>query len=140
PVRNGAEPLGTLILASAGAGGRRYTPNDVDFLVALADRASLAVRNARLVRELAAERDRQQLARHDAEWRAAELLAMFEADPNGLVLFHQDDRVRSVGPRLAQMFEWMPAHELFGRDSEGVFGPDARRDGRGRQTDAGSKG
>src|SRR2546421_7934033 len=83
PLMNGAEPLGTVILASAGAGGRRYTPNDVDFLVALADRASLAVRNARLVRELAAERDRQQLARHDAEWRAAELLAMFEADPHG---------------------------------------------------------
>src|SRR5207237_760845 len=97
PLVTGAEPLGTLILASAGAGGRKYTPNDVDFVVALADRASLAVRNARLVRELAEERDREQFAREGAERRAAELLATFEADPNGLVLFEQYDRVR--GPR-----------------------------------------
>src|SRR5207244_287 len=97
PLVTGAEPLGTLILASAGAGGRKYTPNDVDFVVALADRASLAVRNARLVRELAEERDREQFAREGAERRAAELLATFEADPNGLVLFDQYDRVRYVG-------------------------------------------
>src|SRR2546428_2737775 len=70
PLMDGAEPLGTLILASAGAGGRKYTQNDVDFVVALADRASLAVRNARLGRELAAERDRQRLAPPDAARRA----------------------------------------------------------------------
>src|SRR3989440_3535408 len=136
PLVTGAEPLGSLILASAGAGGRKYTPNDVDFVVALADRASLAVRNARLVRELAGERARQQLARHDAEWRAAELLAMFEADPNGLVLFDQDDRVRYVGPRLAQMFEWMPVHEFVGRHYEELFGQDARGDGRASEMEA----
>jgi len=129
PLMSGAEPLGTLILASAGAGGRRYTPNDVDFVVALADRASLAVRNARLVRELAAERDRQQLARQDAERRAAELLATFEADPNGLVLFDQDDRVRYVGPRLAEMFDWLPVREFIGKHYEELFGHDARGDG-----------
>jgi len=129
PLMNGAEPLGTLILASAGAGGRRYTPNDVDFVVALADRASLAVRNARLVRELAAERDRQELARQDAERRAAELLATFEADPNGLVLFDQDDRVRYVGPRLAEMFDWLPVREFVGKHYEELFGHDARGDG-----------
>jgi len=129
PLLSGAEPLGTVILASAGAGGRRYTPNDVDFVVALADRASLAVRNARLVRELAAERDRQQLARQDAERRAAELLATFEADPNGLVLFDQDGRVRYVGPRLAEMFEWLPVREFVGKHYEELFGHDARGDG-----------
>jgi signal transduction histidine kinase len=129
PLMTGPEPLGTLILASAGAGGRRYTPSDLDFVVALADRASLAVRNARLVRELAAERDRQLLARQDAERRAAELLAMFEADPNGLVLFDQDDRVRYVGPRLAEMFEWLPLRESVGKHYEELFGPDARGDG-----------
>src|SRR2546421_8193030 len=130
PLVTGAEPLGSLILASAGAGGRKYTPNDVDFVVALADRASLAVRNARLVRELAEERDREQFAREGAERRAAELLATFEADPNGLVLFDQYDRVRYVGPRLAEMFEWMPVHEFVGRHYEELFGQDARGDGR----------
>jgi PAS domain S-box-containing protein len=136
PLMAGAEPLGTLILASAGAGGRRYTQTDVDFVVALADRASLAVRNARLVRELAAERDRQQLARQDAERRAAELLATFEADPNGMALFDQNDRLQYVSPRLADMFEWLPVRESVGKHFEELFGPDARGDGRAAETDA----
>jgi len=126
PLLSGPEPLGTLILASAGPGGRRYTPNDLDFVVALADRSSLAVRNARLVRELAAERDREQLARQDAERRAAELLATFEADPNGLVLFDQDDRVRYISPRLAEMFDWLPVREFVGKHYEELFGFDAQ--------------
>ena len=130
PLLNGAEPVGTLILASAGAGGRKYTRADVEFVVALADRASLAVRNARLVRELAEERDRLELARQDAESRAAELLAMFQADPNGLLLFDEHDRVRYVGPRLEQMFEWLPVRGFLGRHYEDLFSQDARADGR----------
>jgi len=130
PLMNGPEPLGTVMLASAGAGGRRYSQNDVDFAIALADRASLAVRNARLVRELAAERDRQRLARQEAEWRAAELLAMFEADPNGLALFDQHGRVRYVSPRLAEMFDWMPVRDFVGKHYEELFGHDGRGDGR----------
>jgi PAS domain S-box-containing protein len=115
PLLSGAEPLGTVLLASAGAGGRKYTPNDVDFVVALADRASLAVRNARLVRELAAERDQQRVARQDAERQAAELLAMFEADPNGLLLFDQDDRIRFVSPRASELLEGAPLREFVGK-------------------------
>src|SRR5207237_3914499 len=106
PLMDGSIPLGSVILASAGAGGRTYTANDIDFVIALADRASLAVRNARLVRELAAERDRQQLARREAERRAAELWAMFEADPTGLLLFDQADRVGYVSRRLGAVVQW----------------------------------
>jgi PAS domain S-box-containing protein len=136
PLMDGAEPLGTLILASAGSGGRRYTQNDVDFVVALADRASLAVRNARLVGELAAERDRQQDARLDAERRAAELLATFEADPNGMVLFDQNDRVKYVSPRLAEIFDPLPVRDFVGKHFEELFGPDARGDGRAAENEA----
>jgi len=111
PLVTGAEPLGTLILASAGAGGRKYTPNDVDFVVALADRASLAVRNARLVRELAEERDREQFAREGAERRAAELAAsgvdainLHHSDWSGglTTLFHRFERLT---------FGWDAQHE-----------------------------
>jgi signal transduction histidine kinase len=129
PLLSGAEPLGTVILASAGTGGRRYTQNDIDFVLALADRASLAVRNARLVRELADERDRQRLARQDAERQAAELLAMFEADPNGLLLFDQDDRVRFLSPRLLELFPDAGLRELSGQRYEALFQRDVRGDG-----------
>ena len=136
PLMDGSEPLGTLLLASAGAGGRRYTSNDIDFVVALADRASLAVRNARLVRALAAERDRQELARKEAELRAAELIATFEASPNGVVLFDQDDRVRYVGPKLAEMFDWLPVRDFVGKHYEELFAHDPRGDGRGAEVAA----
>ena len=129
PLMDGSNPLGSVILASAGAGGRTYTANDIDFVIALADRASLAVRNARLVRELAAERDRQQLARREAERRAAELWAMFEADPNGLLLFDQDDRVRYVSRRLVEMFHWASLPTFVGKRYDELFHEDLRGDG-----------
>jgi PAS domain S-box-containing protein len=130
PLHDGTAPLGTVILASAGPAGRKYTPNDIDFVVALADRASLAVRNARLVRELAAERDRQQAARHEAERQAAELWATFEADPNGLLLFDQDDRVRYVSRRMLEMFHWARLQDFVGKRYEDVFQHDVRGDGK----------
>jgi PAS domain S-box-containing protein len=133
PLMSGDEALGTLLLASAGAGGRRYTTNDIAFVVSLADRASLAVRNARLVRALAAERDSQERARTEAEHRAAELLATFEADPNGLVLFDQDDRVRFVSPRMGEMFDWLPVRDFVGKHYEELFAHDPRGDGRGAE-------
>src|SRR5438128_1922002 len=109
PLVTGAEPLGTLILASAGAGGRKYTPNDVDFVVALADRASLAARNARLVRELAEERDREQFAREGAERRAAELLATFVAAPElRTTPTPLSMCVQSIGKRLARRMRSEP--------------------------------
>jgi signal transduction histidine kinase len=130
PLHDGTAPLGTVILASAGEGGRRYTGSDIDFVVALADRASLAVRNARLVRELAAERDRQQLARHEAERQAAELWATFEADPNGLLLFDQDDRLRYVSRRMLEMFHWARLQDFVGKRYDALYEHDVRGDGK----------
>ncbi|MFL5436238.1 MAG: ATP-binding protein [Myxococcales bacterium] len=113
PLLDGQKPLGTVILASAGRGGRRYTRDDVDFVVAIADRAALAVRNARLVQKLAEERDRLDRARAQAEERAAQMLAVFQADPNGIALFDANGVLRFVSPRVA---------ELFGTNLEGFLG------------------
>ena len=130
PLHDGTAPLGTVILASAGPAGRRYTPNDIDFVIALADRASLAVRNARLVRELAAERDRQQVARQEAERQAAELWAMFEGAPNGLLLFDQEDRLRYVSRRMLEMFHWVRLQDFVGKGYDALFEQDVRGDGK----------
>jgi signal transduction histidine kinase len=129
PLMDGQNPLGSVVLASAGPGGRRYTTHDLDFVVALADRASLAVRNARLVRALDAERERQRLAREEAERRAAELWAMFEADPNGLLLFDQDDRVRYVSRRMLEMFHWVGLEAFLGKRYDELYRQDLRGDG-----------
>ena len=48
PMFDGAEPMGTLLLATTGS-SRRYTKDDADYAFALAGRAAQAVRNARLV-------------------------------------------------------------------------------------------
>src|SRR5207248_1390882 len=97
---------------------------------ALADRASLAVRNARLVRELAAERDRQQVARQEAERQAAELWAMFEGAPNGLLLFDQEDRLRYVSRRMLEMFHWVRLQDFVGKGYDALFEQDVRGDGK----------
>ncbi|HYZ89255.1 MAG TPA: GAF domain-containing protein, partial [Myxococcales bacterium] len=129
PLMDGANPLGSLILASAGPSGRTYTANDLDFVVALTDRASLAVRNARLVRALEEERQRQRLALQEAERRAAELWAMFEADPNGLLLFDQDDRVRFVSRRMLEIFHWAGLETFVGKRYDELSRQDLRGDG-----------
>src|SRR5205085_3019885 len=130
PLMDGQRPLGSVILASAGGGGRKYTDNDIAFVVALGDRASLAVRNARLVRELAAERDAQEHAREDAERRAAEWWGIFDADPNGLLLVDQDERIRYVSCRLLEMFHWWAdLRDLVGKRYDALFVNDTRGDG-----------
>src|SRR5207249_6913331 len=93
PMFDGVALLGRLLLASTGS-GRRYSKDDVDFVVSLAGRAALAVRNARLVAQIARERDRQILERAEAERRFAELRAVFDWDPNGIALFDAGGALR----------------------------------------------
>ncbi len=111
PMFDGERPLGTFALVSttaantgANTGARRYTANDLDFVEALAGRAALAVRNARLVRELGEERDRQQVARTALEQRAAELSAVFNSNPNGIALFDAAGILQLASPRLEEIF------------------------------------
>ncbi|MFL5446852.1 MAG: ATP-binding protein [Myxococcales bacterium] len=128
PLLDGQKPLGTVILASAGRGGRRYTRDDVDFVVAIADRAALAVRNARLVQKLAEERDRLDRARAQAEERAAQMLAVFQADPNGIALFDANGVLRFVSPRVAELFG-TNLDAFLGKHHDEAFRVDLRGDG-----------
>ncbi|MFL5454268.1 MAG: ATP-binding protein [Myxococcales bacterium] len=132
PLLDGQKPLGTVILASAGRGGRRYTRDDVDFVVAIADRAALAVRNARLVQKLAEERDRLDRARAQAEERAAQMLAVFQADPNGIALFDANGVLRFVSPRVAELFG-TNLEGFLGKHHDEAFRVDLRGDGKNEE-------
>ncbi|MFL5410912.1 MAG: ATP-binding protein [Myxococcales bacterium] len=132
PLLDGQKPLGTVILASAGRGGRRYTRDDVDFVVAIADRAALAVRNARLVQKLAEERDRLDRARAQAEERAAQMLAVFQADPNGIALFDANGVLRFVSPRVAELFG-TNLDAFLGKHHDEAFRVDLRGDGKNEE-------
>lgn len=120
PMFDGPAPLGTLALVSTGSGGRRYTRDDIEFVAHLADRAALAVRNARLVREIAKERDRQQEGRVDLEKRAAELRAVFEGNPNGIALFDGDGRLKLASPRLEEIFG-LQITEMIGQPWQDIY-------------------
>jgi PAS domain S-box-containing protein len=114
PMFDAGSPLGTMTLASVGPRGRRYTQNDLDFAYALAGRAALAVRNARLVRQIAEERDHQQAARVESERRFAELRAVIDSDPNGLALFDAEGKLQLASHRLEEIFG-LPLRSMLGQ-------------------------
>jgi len=119
PMFDGPQPLGTMLLASIGS-GRRYSSDDVDFAYTLAGRAALAVRNARLVRELAAERDRQRLERLEADRRFAELRAVFDWDPNGIALFDAEGILRMASHQIEEIFG-LPLRAMYGLGFEEIY-------------------
>jgi signal transduction histidine kinase len=119
PMFDGAEPLGTLLLASIGS-GHRYSKGDVDFAISLAGRAALAVRNARLVKELAEERDRQSQERAQADRRFAELRAVFDWDPNGIALFDANGVLRMASHRIEEIFG-IPLRAMYGQPFEVIY-------------------
>ena len=119
PMFDGGEPAGTFGLVSTG-GARRYTRDDLDFVESVAGRAALAVRNARLVRDLAQERDHQRQARMESDRRAAELAAVFNADPNGIALFDGNGRLQLASPRLEELFG-LPLQTMLGQPWEDIY-------------------
>jgi PAS domain S-box-containing protein len=119
PMFDGTQPLGTLLLASTGP-GRRYSNDDVDFAFSLAGRAALAVRNARLVREIAEERDRQRRERLEADRRFAELRAVFDCEPNGIVLFDAGGVLRMASHRIEEIFG-LPLRAMYGQPFEEIY-------------------
>jgi PAS domain S-box-containing protein len=119
PMFDGHEPLGRLLLASTGP-GRQYSNDDVDFAFSLAGRAALAVRNARLVRELASERDRIQAERLEADRRFAELRAVFDSDPNGIALFDAAGLLRMSSHRIEEIFG-IPLRAMYGQPYEEIY-------------------
>jgi PAS domain S-box-containing protein len=119
PMFDGSAPLGTLLLATTGA-GHRYTAEDADFAYSLAGRAALAVRNARLVGQLAAERDRQAREREQADRRFAELRAVFDSDPNGIALFDAQGILRLASQRLEEIFG-VPVRSMYGQRFDEIY-------------------
>jgi signal transduction histidine kinase len=75
PILGRQGPLGTLTLATAES-RREYSDADVAFLSAFADRAAVAIENAKLVRALEATVRREQAERAEAE-KAARFSEMF---------------------------------------------------------------
>jgi signal transduction histidine kinase/ActR/RegA family two-component response regulator len=120
PMYDGPKPLGTMLLASVGPGGRRYSNDDIDFAVSLAGRAALAVRNAKLVGEIAQERDRQRSERVEAERRFAELRAVFDSDPNGIALFDASGRLRLASHMIEEIFG-IPLRAMYGGHYEDIY-------------------
>ena len=119
PMFDGSEPLGRLLLASTGK-GRRYSNEDVDFAYSLAGRAALGVRNARLVRELARQRDIQSHERAEADRRFAELRAVFDSDPNGIALFDADGVLRMASHRIEEIFA-LPLRAMYGQRFDEIY-------------------
>jgi signal transduction histidine kinase len=119
PMFDGRDPLGTLALVATGR-ARRYLKGDVDFVFSLAGRAALAVRNARLVGEIARERDRQKTARIESDRRVAELQAVFNAVPNGLALFDAEGRLQFASPRLEDLFG-IPLGTMLGQPWPDIY-------------------
>jgi PAS domain S-box-containing protein len=73
--------------------GRRYGPADLTMAQALADRAALAVDNARLYREAQERLSREQAARADAERLAAERAAILGQIAVGVVIADTDGHI-----------------------------------------------
>ena len=119
PMFDGSEPLGRLLLASTGK-GRRYSNEDVDFAYSLASRAAFAVRNARLVAELARQRDIQSHERAEADRRFAELRAVFDSDPNGIALFDADGVLRMASHRIEEIFA-LPLRAMYGQRFDEIY-------------------
>jgi signal transduction histidine kinase len=109
PMQLGDEPVGTLTLASTRLSGRRFTNDDVPFAVAVADRATLAVRNVRLARTLEEERGRLARSTAEAEARAAQLSSFFAASPNGLLFFDANGGLQLLNPVMSRLFPRLPA-------------------------------
>jgi PAS domain S-box-containing protein len=104
PLRAHGDVLGTLSLVGAES-GRIFTQADLDLATELADRAAIAVENARLFRESERRAD------------AARALA-FTAD--GVVLVDRDGRVRYWNAAAAQV-TGVAVEDALGRPLEGVF-------------------
>jgi signal transduction histidine kinase len=119
PMFDGTAPLGTLLLATTG-GPRRYSEEDADYAFSLAGRAAMAVRNARLLRLLAEERDRQRAERLEADRRFAEMAAVFDSNPNGIALFDAAGMLRMASHKIEEIFG-IPLRSMYGESYEEIY-------------------
>jgi signal transduction histidine kinase/ActR/RegA family two-component response regulator len=120
PMFDGPQPMGTMLLATTGPGGKRHSEAEIDFAYSLAGRAGLAVRNARLVRQISEERDRQEEARIESDRRAAELRAVLHSEPNGIALFDAKGTLQIASRRLEELFG-APLGTMLGQPWQDIY-------------------
>jgi signal transduction histidine kinase len=119
PLRSEGEPLGVFVFARAGS-GRPFGEDEVDFTRGLAARASLAIRNARLARDLARERDLLLVSRDDARAAHATLAALVRHAPVGIAYVDRELRFVVVNEVLAA-FSGRPPAAHVGRRAEDLL-------------------
>lgn len=120
PMHVAGKIIGHLSLTATGPGGRHWSQEDVAFVSDVADRAAVAVHNARLVRRLQTERAQLAAARDEAARRAAELIAVFDASPDGIVIYDASDRLTYISESLA-MALGVPLRHAIGLHFEDVL-------------------
>lgn len=103
--------------------GRRYSADDLALALNLADRAALAVVNARLYE--AAQSELAQRAQAEADLR--KWAHIFEHAGWGVVIISPDGTLEAVNPAFAALHGYEP-DELIGQPMDVVLGPSARQD------------
>ena len=117
--------LGAITFCSAES-GRRYNADDLALALGLAERAALAVVNARLYE--AAQSELAQRAQAEADLR--KWAHIFEHAGWGVVIVSPDSfTLEAVNPAFARMHGYEP-HELIGQSLEVVLSEDARAEAR----------
>ncbi len=112
--------LGAITFCSAES-GRRYTADDLALALNLADRAALAVVNARLYE--AAQSELSQRAQAEADLR--KWAHIFEHAGWGVIIVSPDGTLEAVNPAFAALHGYEP-HQLIGQPMDVVLSPSAR--------------
>ncbi len=126
PLKVRGQVIGALSMAMAES-GRRYTEKDLELATALADRAALAIDNARLFREVEGARALATAQRDQSEERFRLMVesvkdyAIFMLDPKGIIT------TWNVG---AQMIKGYRPSEIIGRHFSCFYSPEEIRAGK----------
>jgi PAS domain S-box-containing protein len=91
-----------------------FADHDEDILLRLAVPAALAIRSARLVTELAQERDLLAVRSRELDRAGAQLRGIVEAASDGILTVDAGGRITSANPAAEGLFAY-PAHDLVGR-------------------------
>lgn len=118
PLISHGRPIGTLGVSSHISDPRTYDADDVRMLVALADRAALALENAQLFGQI------RQSRRHALD-QATELEAIFSNVPAGLAVYETNEEFRCLrhNESFLQLVgqEWRPKKSIVGVPLRALF-------------------
>jgi PAS domain S-box-containing protein len=119
PLRARGQVFGVLSIAMGGS-GRHYTERDLELAVSLADRAALAIDNARLLQQTERARDRSEsIFRLMVE--SVKDYAIFMLNPEGVI---------TTWNRGAELIKGYRADEIIGRHFSTFYPPDVAATGK----------